>query len=96
MELTGKQRATLRSMCNRLESIVSIGKDGITQAVKDQLAEALEKREIVKCTVQQNAPLTAKEAMEEVCAALYAEPVQTIGRRFTVYKRSRKNPKIEL
>ena len=37
----------------------------------------------------------AKEALEALCEMVHAEPVQCIGRRFVLYRRSRQ-PKIEL
>ena len=55
----------------------------------------LEARELIKGTVQQNCDLSAKEALEALCEMVHAEPVQCIGRRFVLYRRSRQ-PKIEL
>ena len=36
-----------------------------------------------------------EEALEALCEMVHAEPVQCIGRRFVLYRRSRQ-PKIEL
>ena len=64
LELTSKQRAQLRSMCNTLPVILYIGKDGVTEAVAKQAWDALEARELIKCSVQRGAPVTAREACE--------------------------------
>lgn len=93
--LTSKQRAMLRSMANTMDTILYVGKDGVTDATVKEAYDALEARELIKCAVQQNCELTAREALDELCGRVHAEPVQCIGRRFVMYRRSN-NPKIEL
>ena len=94
--MTSKQRAMLRSMANTIDTILYIGKDGITPATVKETYDALEARELIKGCVQQGAPISAKEALGELCGKVGAEPVQCIGRRFVMYKPSRKDPKIVL
>jgi RNA-binding protein len=87
-------RAQLRKIANSIEPILHIGKQGVTESVVAQADEALNAREIIKGTVQQNADITAKEALEQLCAMLKAEPVQAIGRKFVLYRESKENKKI--
>ena len=94
--LTSKQRANLRSMANTMETILYIGKDGITENTVKEAYDALEARELIKCAVQQNCDLSAREALNELCAELGAEPIQCIGRRFVMYRPSKENPRIVL
>ncbi len=94
--LTSKQRAALRSMANTLDTILFIGKDGVTDNTVKEAYDALEAREIIKCAVQQNCELSAREALDELCGRVHAEPVQCIGRRFVMYRESRNNKRIEL
>ena len=94
--LTSKQRASLRSMANTMDTILYVGKDGITDATVKEAYDALEAREIIKCAVQQNCELTAREALNELCERVHAEPVQCIGRRFVMYRESSTNKRIEL
>ncbi len=94
--MTSKQRAMLRSMANTMETILYLGKDGIVPGTIKQASDALEAREIIKCAVQQGCPLTAREALNDLCAELNAEPVQCIGRRFVMYRPSKDNPRIVL
>ncbi len=96
MELTGKQRAFLRSMANTLETVLTVGKDGVTPGTLKEAYDLLQAREIVKCAVSQNAPLTAREASDVLCEKTGASPVQVIGRRFTIYRKHDKEPKIVL
>ncbi len=88
--MNSKQRAMLRGMANTMETILYIGKDGVVPGTIKQASDALEARELIKCAVQQGCPLTAREAVTELCAALEAEPVQCIGRRFVMYRPSGK------
>ena len=94
--MTSKQRAYLRSMANTIETILYVGKDGITPGTVKEAFDALEARELIKGCVQQGAPLSAREALDSLCAQVGAEPVQCIGRRFVMYKPSRENPRIVL
>ncbi len=94
--MTSKQRAYLRSMANTMDTILYIGKDGIVPGTIKQASDALEARELIKCAVQQGCPLSAREAITELCAQLEAEPVQCIGRRFVMYRPSKENPRIVL
>ena len=89
MELTSKQRAQLRGMAATMDTILHVGKDGIGDNLVKQANDALEARELIKGTVQQNCEFSAKEALELLCEKVHAEPVQCIGRRFVLYRRSR-------
>ena len=82
--MTTRQRAKLRSMGTILEPIVHIGKEGINDNLCKQAWDALEARELIKVTVQKNAPLDAREACAELCQRVHAEPVQVIGNRFVI------------
>ena len=95
--MTTRQRAALRAMCNTMEPILHIGKDGITDNLVKQCWDALEARELIKVTVQKNAPFdSAREACDTLCERVHAEPVQTIGSRFCIYRQARENSKIRL
>lgn len=94
--MTSKQRAYLRGLANTMEPIVHVGKDGVSENMVKQVSDALEARELIKGTVLQNSPLTAREAVDELCAGANAEPVQCIGNRFVIYRAREKDPKIVL
>ncbi len=94
--LTSKQRAQLRALANSEETIVHIGKSGVTENVVKQAADALKARELIKCKVQENSMLTAREACDELAEKTGAEVVQVIGSRFVIYTRNDKEPKIKL
>ena len=94
--MTTGQRAALRAMANGIETILHVGKEGVGPNLCKQAWDALEARELIKGCVQRNAPFDAREACNELCERVHAEPVQTIGRKFVMYKPSRENPRIKL
>ena len=94
--MTSKQRAMLRSMANTMETILYVGKEGVTAGTVREAYDALEARELIKCCVNQGAPVTAREALDDLCEKLGAEPIQCIGRRFVMYRPSKENPRIVL
>ena len=55
--MTTRQRAALRAMANTIDPVLHIGKDGISDNLVKQAWDALEARELIKATVQKNAPL---------------------------------------
>lgn len=94
--LTGKERAYLRSLAQKEEVILYVGKAGVTEPVIVQAKEALEARELVKGKVQEACMYTAREAQELLCEACGADGVQVIGRVFVLYKKNEKAAKITL
>ncbi|MBR2848311.1 MAG: ribosome assembly RNA-binding protein YhbY [Clostridia bacterium] len=94
--LTSKQRATLRSMANNMDSIMQVGKSGIGEELVTSVDNALEARELIKMTVLETAPLTARDTAEELAAAVGADVVGVVGRKMILFRPSKKKPKITL
>ena len=93
MAITSKQRAQLRGMAMSIDTIIQIGKGGITESVVDSVSAALKARELVKGKVLENSMLTAREACDELCEKCRAEGVQVIGTKFVLYRPSHKKDK---
>ena len=94
--ITGKQRSFLKSMANSIEPIFQIGKGGVSDNLIKQVDDALNAREIVKINILKNSDLDPKEVAIKLVEELNAEFVQSIGKRFTLYRESEKNKKIDL
>ena len=95
--LTSKQRAQLRSMASVEDTIMQIGKNGITDTLIATVGDALEARELIKMRVLENSGMTVREAAEELAAATEAEVVAVIGTKCILYRESKtKKNKIEL
>ncbi len=93
--MTSKQRAYLRSLANSLETIFQVGHNGIGDQLIRQVDETLAVRELIKLRVLETSPVSAREAAEQIAAAVQADVVQVIGYRFVLY-RPAKEPKIVL
>ena len=94
--ITSKQRAQLRGLAMNEDTIIQIGKGGITESVIESVNAALKARELIKGKVLENSMLTAREACDALCEACKAEPVQVIGTKFVLFKRNPNDIKIEL
>lgn len=94
--LTGKQRSYLRSLANNIQPIFQVGKGGINDNMIKQFSDALEARELIKATVLKNAECDTKIVCEEMAEQTQSEIVQVIGNKFVLYRKSEKNPVIEL
>ena len=91
--LTSKQRAQLRGLAATEDTIVHIGKGGITENIITQMSDALKARELVKGRVLENSLLTAREACDELSALTRSEQVQVIGTKFVLYRETHAKPK---
>ena len=96
MALTSKQRSQLRGLASSMDTILQVGKGGITENVIASADEALRSRELIKGNVLENSMLTAREACDALSAACNAEQVQVIGTKFVLFRRNPKEPKIQL
>lgn len=94
--LTSKQRAYLRSLANSLDTILMVGKSGMSPELVKQADDALTARELIKGRALETAPLSPRDAAEELARETGAEVVQVIGTRFVLYRRHPKEPKIVL
>jgi len=87
--LNSHQRAQLRALANDIDTIVHVGKGGVTENIIKQMNDALEAREIVKGKVLENAMLTSREVAETLAGACGADVVQSIGSKYVLYRRSK-------
>ena len=93
--MTSKERAYLRGLANTIDAIFQIGKGGVTDVLLEELNKALEAREIIKISVLETAPGSAKELAEEVATGTNSIVVQTVGNKITLFRQKKKNSKIE-
>ena len=94
--LTSKQRAYLRGMANSYDTILIVGKGGMTDTVIKQADDALKARELFKGKVLESCELSSREAADKLAEETNADVVQVIGSKFVLYKRHPKEPKIVL
>ena len=96
--MTSKQRAYLKSLAVKLDTIFQIGKGGITDEMCCQLLNALNARELIKIKILETSPLTPREAAELISKNIGAEVVLVIGMKIVLYRVSdnEKNRKIDI
>lgn len=88
MELRGKQKRFLRAQANHLTPLFSVGKNGLTDAWLDQLDGALNRRELIKVSLQQNTDVTTAELKDFIESRTDIQVVQTIGKTLVLFKQS--------
>lgn len=88
--LNSKDRATLRAAANKLPAIFHLGKEGVTPEFTNGVRDALEARELIKIDVLSNCEWDVKEAAETISQRTNSHVVQVIGKKFVLYRKSRK------
>ena len=86
MVLTSKQRAALRAEAHHLSATVHVGHQGLSDALRASLDDALRTRELVKVQFAKTVELDVKDAANSLASALGADVVQVIGRTATLYR----------
>ena len=94
--LNPKQKAFLKSLAQKQKPVFQIGKDGLNENMLKTFSDALEARELIKLHVLENSGEEPREILNELAAALDAEPVAATGRKIILYRASQKNPVIVL
>ncbi len=94
--LTSKQRAYLRGLANTIDTILYVGKGGMTEQIIRQADDALTARELIKGKCLENSPITPREAADQICEAVNADGVQVIGSKFVLYRPNPDEPVIKL
>lgn len=94
--LNSRQRAQLRGLANSFETILQVGKSGVTENTVKQVVDALEARELIKLRTLETCPTSPRETAEEIAEKTGADVVHVIGTRFVLYKESKDNKQIKL
>lgn len=94
--MTSKQRAYLKGLAMTMDPIFQIGKASVTPENVAAIAEALEKRELIKISVLKNCFDDPKEIAEVVAERTRSQVIQVIGKKIVLYKPAKKDPKIIL
>lgn len=94
--LTSKQRAYLRGLANPIETILFVGKGGMSDEIIKQADDALTAREIIKGKCLENCSLTPSEASQMIAEKTNCDVVQVIGSKFVLYRPNEDKPVITL
>lgn len=94
--LNSRQRAQLRGLANSFETILQVGKSGVSENTVKQVSDALEARELIKLRTLETCPTSPRETAEGIAEKTGADVVQVIGTRFVLYRESKDNKQIKL
>ena len=94
--LTSKQRAFLRGIANTIDTIVHIGKGGMSDEIIKQADDALTAREIIKGKCLESSQISPREAADTIAEKVNADVVQVIGFKFVLYRPNPDEPVINL
>ncbi|MDX1623136.1 MAG: ribosome assembly RNA-binding protein YhbY [Gemmatimonadota bacterium] len=84
-ELTGRQRSHLRSLAHHLDPVVTVGRDGLSDPVMEEVDDVLRARELIK--VKLPGDRKEREAIaEELARRSGAALAGTIGRIAILYR----------
>jgi RNA-binding protein len=86
--MKGKERAERRAQAHHLQPAVHVGQQGLTDALRQTIDDALRTRELVKVAVGRMVEETPKAMASALAPSLGAEVIQVIGRKFTLYRRN--------
>ena len=94
--LTSKQRAYLRSLANNLDTILMVGKGGLSDHIYKSADEAITARELIKGKVLETCELSVREVADAIAQEISADVVQVIGTKFVLYRKNEDEPVIVL
>lgn len=81
------ERKRLKARAHRLEPVVWIGGDGLTDAVIAEIERALAAHELIKVRAAGLAREARELALAQICARCAAQPVQHIGKVLVLYRK---------
>ena len=96
MDLTEPQRKLLRSLAHPRKPIVTIGRNGLTDAVLAELGQALDHHELVKVKVKIGDREDRNTMVNALCDRTGSALIQRIGFVATLFRRNVEKPVISL
>lgn len=87
---TSKERAKLRAIASTEDTIMQVGKSGISDNLVAALSDALNARELIKISVLDNSPDEVTAVGRGLSEKLNAEFVCAIGKKVVLYRYSDK------
>lgn len=95
-QLTGRQKRFLRGEAHSLRAVVTIGKEGVSDAVCAATDHALNDHELIKVKILEGCPADRHEAGPQLASKVRAELAGTVGRVLILYRPDPKEPRLRL
>ena len=84
--MTSKQRSYLKGLAMNIEPIFQIGKSSLTPEYTEAIAEAFNKKELIKITVLKNCMDDPHDIAQIISERTRSEVVQVIGKKIVLYR----------
>ena len=94
--MTTKDRAYLKGLAMNIDPVLSLGKSSLTPEFVAAASEALEARELIKISVLETAPDTAKDLSIDISNSINTEVIQVIGNKITLFRQKKKDSRYQL
>lgn len=91
--MTSKQRAYLKSLASTMDPIFQVGKSSVSPEIIEAIAQALEKRELIKISVLKNCADDPKEIAQVIAERTRSNVVQVIGKKIILFKQNNRPEK---
>ncbi|MBP0979641.1 MAG: YhbY family RNA-binding protein [Oscillospiraceae bacterium] len=83
-----KQRAKLKSLAQKLDTIIQVGKNGVTDETIKVVSDAFNTKELIKIKKIETSPVDEKEIARILAEKTNSEIVQIIGSKIVLYKKN--------
>ena len=91
--MTSKQRAYLKSLASKEDTILQIGKEALTPENTAAMEQALTARELIKVGILQNCLDDINAIAQTAADRTRSQLVQVIGRKFVLYREGKDDKK---
>jgi len=91
MNLSVQHRKYLKGLAHNRKPVVTIGQNGLTEAVLEELDQTLAHHELIKIKLPAGDKAMRLEMLESICKASKASMVNLIGRTGVVFRQSDKS-----
>ena len=89
--LNVKQRKYLKGLAHHLKPVVTIGANGLTKAVVEEMDQSIAHHELMKIKLPAGEKSEREALLEEACQAVDAAPVTLIGRTGVMFRAAEKS-----
>lgn len=94
--LNNTQKRYLKALAHARKAYVTVGGNGLTQAVLEEINLTLEHHELIKIKVHADDRQARDALIEIICTASSSELVQRIGHVAVLFRRNSEAPRIQL
>lgn len=94
--MTSKQRSFLKGLAMNIDASFQIGKSSLTPEFTEAIAEAFNKKELIKINVLKNCMDDPNQMAQIIAERTKSQVVQVIGKKIVLYKENKDHKKIIL